>query len=137
MVAATKVSGAWALRSNFDSGISIPITGRLRLIVFRLPLVWRGCVLLTAVIAATWPDAMAAQQPTTLLAPQQLQQSADWIKLPKMELERQFAGRLQDTIIQRLRDPVDGRLRGKGRQFASGWRTWFRIHRCNPYRLFP
>jgi hypothetical protein len=34
--------------------------------------------------------------------------SADWGKLPKMQLERQFAGPLQDTVIQRLRDPVDG-----------------------------
>ena len=25
-----------------------------------------------------------------------------------MHLERQFAGPLQDTVIQRLRDPVDG-----------------------------
>jgi len=25
-----------------------------------------------------------------------------------MQLERQFAGPLQDTVIQRLRDPVDG-----------------------------
>jgi len=27
-----------------------------------------------------------------------------------MELERQFAGPLQDTVIQRLRDPVDGTI---------------------------
>jgi hypothetical protein len=31
-----------------------------------------------------------------------------WSKLPRMELERQFAGPLQDTIIQRWRDPADG-----------------------------
>lgn len=31
-----------------------------------------------------------------------------WSKLPRMELERQFAGPLQDTIIQRWRDPDDG-----------------------------
>jgi hypothetical protein len=30
--------------------------------------------------------------------------------LPKMQLERQFAGPLQDTVIQRLRDPVDGTI---------------------------
>lgn len=35
-------------------------------------------------------------------------QQAEWAKLPKMQLERQFAGPLQDTIIQRWRDPVDG-----------------------------
>lgn len=28
--------------------------------------------------------------------------------MPRMQLERQFAGPLQDTIIQRWRDPVDG-----------------------------
>lgn len=35
-------------------------------------------------------------------------QTAEWSKLPRMQLERQFAGPLQDTIIQRWRDPVDG-----------------------------
>jgi hypothetical protein len=33
---------------------------------------------------------------------------APWSKLPRMQLERQFAGPLQDTIIQRWRDPADG-----------------------------
>ena len=33
-----------------------------------------------------------------------------WDKLPRMELERQFAGPLQDTVIQRWRDPVDGTI---------------------------
>ena len=28
--------------------------------------------------------------------------------MPRMQIERQFAGPLRDTIIQRLRDPVDG-----------------------------
>jgi len=41
-------------------------------------------------------------------APQQFQQSPEWANLPKMVLERQFSGPLQDTVIQRLRDPVDG-----------------------------
>jgi hypothetical protein len=36
------------------------------------------------------------------------QQSPAWNQLPRMHLERQFAGPLQDTIIQRWRDPVDG-----------------------------
>jgi hypothetical protein len=35
-------------------------------------------------------------------------QDNEWSKLPRMQLERQFAGPLQDTIIQRWRDPVDG-----------------------------
>jgi hypothetical protein len=47
------------------------------------------------------PVTVAAQQ-------QQPQHSSEWSKLPRMQLERQFAGPLQDTIIQRWRDPVDG-----------------------------
>ena len=31
-------------------------------------------------------------------------------ELPRMQLERQFAGPLQDTLIQRWRDPVDGTI---------------------------
>jgi hypothetical protein len=34
--------------------------------------------------------------------------ASNWIRLPRMQLERQFAGPLQDTVIQRWRDPVDG-----------------------------
>lgn len=30
--------------------------------------------------------------------------------MPRMHLERQFAGPLQDTVVQRLRDPVDGTI---------------------------
>src|SRR5262245_26855159 len=37
-------------------------------------------------------------------------QQAEWGKLPRMQLERQFAGPLQDTVIQRWRDPVDGTI---------------------------
>jgi hypothetical protein len=55
-----------------------------------------------------------AQQPAPAsppaAPPQQFQQSQEWAKLPKMVLERQFAGPLQDTVIQRLRDPVDGTI---------------------------
>jgi hypothetical protein len=60
---------------------------------------------LAALISAAWPSAALAQVPQ-----QQFQQSAEWAKLPKMILERQFAGPLQDTVIQRLRDPVDGTI---------------------------
>lgn len=35
-------------------------------------------------------------------------QNAEWSKMPRMQLERQFAGPLQDTIVQRWRDPEDG-----------------------------
>ena len=68
-------------------------------------------VLLLALIAAAWPGAALAQQPQPAQAPpQQFQPSAEWGRLPKMVLERQFAGPLQDTVIQRLRDPVDGTI---------------------------
>ena len=65
-----------------------------------------------AALFALWPQiASAQQQPATAVpapAPQQFQQSAEWSKLPRMQLERQFAGPLQDTVVQRWRDPVDG-----------------------------
>jgi len=35
-------------------------------------------------------------------------QKLEWQSAPRMVLERQFAGPLTDTLIQRLRDPVDG-----------------------------
>jgi hypothetical protein len=68
------------------------------------------CAAVAALIAAAWPCAGLAQQQPAQPAPQQFQPSADWGKLPKMLLERQFAGPLQDTVIQRLRDPVDGTI---------------------------
>jgi hypothetical protein len=53
-------------------------------------------------IAAAWllPLPAAAQQ----------QQPVEWAKLPRMQLERQFAAPLQDTVIQRWRDSVDGTI---------------------------
>jgi len=54
------------------------------------------------------PAASVAQQPEQQTAPQQ--QPPTWAQLPRMQLERQFAGPLQDTIIQRWRDPVDGTI---------------------------
>jgi hypothetical protein len=69
---------------------------------------------LATAFAVAWPHAVVAQQqpapstPAPVPAQQQFQQSAEWSKLPRMQLERQFAGPLQDTVIQRLRDPVDG-----------------------------
>jgi hypothetical protein len=51
-----------------------------------------------------------APPPQVQPAPPQYQQSGEWNKLPKMNLERQFAGPLQDTVIQRWRDPVDGTI---------------------------
>jgi hypothetical protein len=48
--------------------------------------------------------------PASAQQPQQPQPSSEWAKLPRMQLERQFAGPLQDTIVQRWRDPVDGTI---------------------------
>jgi hypothetical protein len=61
--------------------------------------------LLAILVAA---PAAGQQQP----APPQQQQPAGgvWAKLPRMQLERQFAGPLPDTVIQRWRDPVDGMI---------------------------
>ena len=76
-----------------------------------VPSLWNSvyCGGVAACIAAAWPCATLAQQQAPAQPPQpQFQQSAEWAKLPKMILERQFAGPLQDTVIQRLRDPVDG-----------------------------
>ncbi len=40
--------------------------------------------------------------------PQPQPQGNQWARMPHMQLERQFAGPLQDTIVQRWRDPADG-----------------------------
>jgi hypothetical protein len=74
----------------------------------RLPKLRQQCAALATAFAIAWPHSVSAQQPATAVAPQQFQQSNEWSKLPRMQLERQFAGPLQDTVIQRLRDPVDG-----------------------------
>lgn len=56
-----------------------------------------------------WPlPAVAQQAPQQQVVPQQPQPSSQWEQLPRMQLERQFAGPLRDTIIQRWRDPADG-----------------------------
>lgn len=66
---------------------------------------------------ATWAQPVLAQQlpgATPPSAPPQqakpFVKSTQWNDLPKMVLERQFAGPLQDTVIQRWRDPVDGTI---------------------------
>lgn len=61
-----------------------------------------------AVLALTF--AARAQQQPQQPPPQQQQPPMAWNQLPRMQLERQFAGPLQDTIIQRWRDPADGTI---------------------------
>jgi hypothetical protein len=56
------------------------------------------------------PAPTPSQAPAEPAQQQQFQQSQEWGKLPKMQLERQFSGPLQDTVVQRLRDPVDGTI---------------------------
>src|SRR5258708_26672709 len=73
------------------------------------PMSSRGAVR-AARVAVPWSAAATAQQQPGQPVQQQFQPSAEWGKLPKMVLERQFAGPLQDTVIQRLRDPVDGTI---------------------------
>ena len=70
-----------------------------------------------AIVVAAWlvsPQGAAAQQPTAPSQPTAAQpapgRSGEWAALPRMIIERQFAGPLQDTVIQRLRDPVDGTI---------------------------
>ena len=94
-----------------------------------VPFTWRTRLMAAALIASAWPLDGYAQAPApTPPAPaapapaapapaapapvpqQQFQQSGEWAKLPRMQLERQFAGPLQDTVIQRLRDTVDGTI---------------------------
>jgi hypothetical protein len=69
------------------------------MITFRRSVLWARSAAACAVLAsAAFAASAAAQQQST------------WDKLPRMELERQFAGPLQDTVIQRWRDPTDGTL---------------------------
>ncbi len=58
--------------------------------------------------AVLLPLTAVAQQPPPPPVPQAPSPTNEWAKLPRMQLERQFAGPLQDTIVQRWRDPVDG-----------------------------
>ncbi len=67
---------------------------------------------LAATAAVLLPLAAAAQQPAPPQSPQPPtpQPQSEWASLPHMQLQRQFAGPLQDTIVQRWRDPVDGTI---------------------------
>jgi hypothetical protein len=57
----------------------------------------RRGVLALAALLSTPAIGLAGQAP-----------AVPWSKLPRMQLEGQFAGPLQDTIIQRWRDPANG-----------------------------
>ena len=59
-------------------------------------------------VVASWVLSLPAFAQQQQVQPPQ--QQADWSKLPRMQLERQFAGPLRDTIIQRWRDPADGTI---------------------------
>ena len=108
MAAATSISVAPVWRSNSDSARTVE-DAQLRGDGEDAATA-RSYAAVAALVAAAWPSATLAQQQPAQVAPQQFQQSAEWAKLPKMILERQFAGPLQDTVIQRLRDPVDGTI---------------------------
>ena len=62
-------------------------------------------------LACLIPAAAAAQQqpPAQQPAPA-AQPNSTWDTLPRMQLERQFAGPLRDTVVQRWRDPADGTI---------------------------
>jgi hypothetical protein len=68
---------------------------------------------LFAAVASACCSASAQQPPQPQQAPVQqvqaapVQASSEWSRLPRMQLERQYAGPLQDTIVQRWRDPID------------------------------
>jgi hypothetical protein len=64
-------------------------------------------MLLTALLTS---GSAFAQQVQPRPAPGAAPPSSNWDRLPRMQLERQFAGPLQDTVIQRWRDPADGAI---------------------------
>ena len=87
------------------------MTARHRTTLFHL-----ASIMACSVIVTNAAQAQTAQPPAPAPAQQQqpqqqqFQPSGEWEKLPKMIIERQFAGPLRDTVIQRLRDPVDGTI---------------------------
>src|SRR5436190_9955979 len=64
----------------------------------------RRVIALMAALAAFAPLMASAQQPQP---PQPAQPQSTWDTMPRMQLERQFAGPLRDTVVQRWRD-TDG-----------------------------
>jgi hypothetical protein len=62
---------------------------------------------LVGAFAAFAPLAASAQQQQPAQQPQPVQPQSTWDTMPRMQLERQFAGPLRDTVVQRWRD-TDG-----------------------------
>jgi len=67
-----------------------------------------GYVMTSAALAQQLPQPQQPLPPTSQQQPTPVQPSQQWQQLPHMQLERQFAGPLRDTVIQRWRDPADG-----------------------------
>jgi len=68
----------------------------------------RGTLVAVLSAATLCSPATAQQAAPPQGAPQA--QAPIWDSLPRMQLERQYAGPLRDTVIQRWRDPTDGTL---------------------------
>jgi hypothetical protein len=67
-----------------------------------------AALVIIVVVARAPAIAQQTQQAPAQPAQSAPQPAGEWARLPHMQLERQFAGPLQDTLIQRWRDPVDG-----------------------------
>jgi hypothetical protein len=70
--------------------------------MFRCPLISLKYTAVMAVLIST-PAASQQQQPQQAPKP-----SLQWEQLPLMQLEQMYRGPLQDTVIQRWRDPTSG-----------------------------
>ena len=75
-----------------------------------IPWAMAAATLLPLDAFAQQPPQPTSQPPPAQQQPAPVQPSNEWEKLPRMQLERQFAGPLKDTIIQRWRDPTDGTI---------------------------
>ncbi len=62
-------------------------------------------LLLSPVLLSGAPLVATAQPAPAAAAPKP---GSQWSQYPRMQLERTYAGPLQDTIVERWRDPIDG-----------------------------
>ena len=73
-----------------------------------------GAVALALLLMAAATPVAAQQAPAPPVrpgyvpGPAQAPRGPQWSAMPRMVLEQNFAGPLQDTLVQRWRDPVDG-----------------------------